>query len=447
MNILLLEPRVKAIAPNIALMKWARWCQQNGHKYRYVRGIIKEEWFKKEKFIPDKIYMSCIFSYYSERYEKTIEYYFGVFPEAEIIVGGVFPTLYESWFYDKKRSWVKRNKQDKRIDSGFGFEIFDTYKLTTKPGLAEEIENITPLYNVEIESEDKLYPRNKIVLYASRGCTNKCGYCAVPRLEGDMKSFKTIREMVETGKKELSGANSVVLYDNNFTEHEYLDDIVSELVEIDLPVDIHGLHVEAFTEKQAKQFERLKWGAQGEHGTAYLRFSFDWVKYRPAVEKAYDIYMNHDIKAGFFCYMLFNWIDDPIDFWNRIVACQEIVNKYEKGKPIFLFPQRYEPFKPKSKDKTQQGLKRNQYVSPKWETFAGKKWGNDCSGADLVRGITRMYTWVHGFLSVTKSKNLFNWIGADCNLFLENAKRMGTEKDFRLDKKLGKYNPTIECEI
>ena len=74
-------------------------------------------------------------------------------------------------------------------------------------------------------------------------------------------------------------AKSIVLYDNNFTEHKYFDQIVDELVESGLPCDIHGLHVDSFTRHHAKRFAELKWCAQGENGTPYLRFSFDKVKY------------------------------------------------------------------------------------------------------------------------------------------------------------------------
>ena len=35
-----------------------------------------------------------------------------------------------------------------------------------------------------------------------------------------------------------------------------------------------------------------------------------------------------------------------------------------------------------------------------------------------------MYTWIHGFLPVTKSENLFNWIGKDCEEFLERVMEM-----------------------
>ena len=40
MKFLLVEPKVKAKAPNIALMKWARWCENNKYECVYVRGKV-----------------------------------------------------------------------------------------------------------------------------------------------------------------------------------------------------------------------------------------------------------------------------------------------------------------------------------------------------------------------------------------------------------------------
>ena len=397
MKYLLLEPAVKSIAPNIALMKWARWCENEGYEYQYVRGIVKPN------ITPDIIFMSCIFSYYSKKYEKTIDYYLKLYPYAKIIVGGVFPTLNPKWF--NKPKWLGNPLLgiDQRVE--------------TYCGLHHDIENLNPKYDVNIldEAEGKRtqYPRDKIVLYASRGCTNKCGYCAVPKLEGGMSSFKTISSMLETGIKEIPNPSSVVLYDNNFTEHEYFDNIVDELRDFGLPVDIHGLHVSSFTEHQAKRFAELKWGAQGKKGTAYLRFSFDWLKYYNDIDKALGYTVKYNIKAAFFCYLLFNWIDSPDDFWKRIVLSQELTEKH--GKTIFLFPQRFEPF---------MSLDRNKHI--------GKKWNND-----LVRGVTKMYTFLHGFIPTTKTRNTFNWIGHTKEEFFDNAIKMATVKNYKLVKKSG----------
>jgi len=406
---MLLEPKVKSIAPNIALMKWARWCENNNHEYQYVRGIAKPN------INPDVILMSCIFSYYSKRYEQTIDYYLKLFPKAKIIVGGVFPTLNPKWF--EKSKWIG--------SSNPFFNMNDEKRVETYCGLHPDIENLTPKYNVSILDEDEgkrtQYPRNKIVLYASRGCTNKCGYCAVPTLEGDMKPLLSIKESLKVGKKEIENPVSVVLYDNNFTEHQYFDQIVDELVECGLPVDIHGLHVSSFTEHQAKRFSELKWGAQGQKGTAYLRFSFDWVKYYKHIDRALGYVSKYNIKAAFFCYLLFNWYDKPSDFWKRIVLSQELTEKHKRT--IFLFPQGFEPF---------MALKRNSYI--------GKYWTED-----LVRGTVKLYTFMHGFIPTTTSRNIFNWIGHTEEEFFDNAIKMATIKNYKLKKKT--INPPTVKEL
>lgn len=394
MKYLIVEPKVKAIAPNIALMKWARWCEDNGHEYQYVRGEVDPD------ITPDIILVSLIFTYYSKRYEKTIDYYLNKFQNAKVIVGGVFPTLNPEWF--NKPKW----RNDPFFDVRDRLEVYQ--------GTSPYIENITPKYNVNILSEDDdPYDRSRIVLYASRGCTNKCAYCAVPRLEGSMKSFESIKDMLYIAREDIPDAKGVVLYDNNFTEHEYFDNIVDELKEFGLPVDIHGLHVDAFTRHHAERFAELSWKSQGRSEfttSAYLRFSFDKIQYADNVRRALGYVVDAGVKAEFFCYMLYNWIDSPDDFWERLMIAQDIVD--DKGKTLFLFPQRYEPFG---------ALERNKYI--------GKKWTKE-----LVIGISRMQTFIHGFFSVTPSRNLFNWIGHTKEEFLDRVYKMGTDSSYKLEK-------------
>jgi hypothetical protein len=274
--------------------------------------------------------------------------------------------------------------------------------------MCEEIENLIPKYNVDILYEDDkcIYDSmNTIVLYASRGCVNHCGYCAVPRLEGEMKSYRTIKHILESAKEEMPDAKSIVLYDNNFTEHEYFDNIVDELIEFGLPVDIHGLHVDSFTKHHAKRFAELKWQAQSETGTAYLRFSFDKLKYAANVQQALQYVSDANVKAAFFCYMLFNWIDSPKDFWLRIQIAQRIVDSV--GKTIFLFPQRYEPFT---------SLKRNSYIGTKWTD-------------ETVRGLTKLYTYFgHGFIPITQSRNIYRYIGTTYDDFYNKINYIGSGK-------------------
>lgn len=397
MKYLLIEPAINSKAYNIALMKYARWCEINGHEYQYIRGIVKSD------IIPNKILMSCVFTYYSKRVETTINYYLKKFPQSKIKVGGVFPTLDSEWFNNRWNTLF-----EKRIE--------------IHKGIDPTIENLIPKWNVKVKDEDLFKSKDaieraksrqdSIVMYSSRGCVNKCGYCCVPKLEGKMRSFPSIKEYIDTAKEELPNAKSIVLYDNNFTEHEYFFDICDELIESGLPVDIHGLHVDAFTEDKAEKFSEMTFGAQGkEDSTPYLRFSFDKIKYRDNIHKALKLVDKYDIKATFFCYVLFNWIDTPMDFWKRIVYTQEMVD--DVGRSIYLFPQRYEPFA---------ALEKNKYIGKHWTEKRAK-------------GLKRMVTFLHGFLPISTSHNIYNWIGRCYDEFIERVEYMGSSSGTRLIKK------------
>ena len=378
---LLVEPKIKAVAPNIALMKFSRWCELQGHEYQYVRGIVYP------KIKPDEILMSCVFSYHSRLYEETINHYLRLFPDAKITVGGVFPTLNSDWF----QKW--------------------NGAVSVHKGLCAEIEDVPPKYDLNVQSEDENpYPRDKIVLYASRGCPNKCRFCCVSKLEGGMKPYKSISGMLNAAN--MPYASSVVLFDNNFTSHPFFDTIVDELVDFGLPVDIHGLHAGSFTRHQAKRFSELKWGSQqGNSNTPYLRFSFDRIKYAKDIRKALRYVVDYDIKATFLCYLLYNWTDSQDDFWNRIQIAQQIVD--DVGETIQLFPMRYEPLN---------GLERRQYI--------GKHWNND-----LLKGIDRTFENTHRFITISRSKVLYDYIGHTKDEFFQNIYKMGTNYKYEIEKK------------
>jgi radical SAM superfamily enzyme YgiQ (UPF0313 family) len=72
------------------------------------------------------------------------------------------------------------------------------------------------------------------IMFATRGCTRKCAFCAVPRLEG-----KTQGSVERAGDLVDPRHRKVVLSDNNILGVPHWQDIVEELRELGLEVDFN----------------------------------------------------------------------------------------------------------------------------------------------------------------------------------------------------------------
>ncbi|HID70026.1 MAG TPA: hypothetical protein EYP35_06095, partial [Desulfobacterales bacterium] len=184
---LLIDP-MRAKFTNLALMKLARWCEVNDYEYEYLKGTEETltyyrmvngkrlEQITKQDIIPiiepGKIFMSCVFSYNSQQYQKVYNYYSKMFPDVPWLIGGAFPTNCPDWFRD--------NMPNAEIHKG----------------LYEPIERLIPKYAIEPDQQT-------IILHSSRGCPQSCSYCGVPKIEGKMQSYPSIKEYLEAGKAEL----------------------------------------------------------------------------------------------------------------------------------------------------------------------------------------------------------------------------------------------------
>jgi hypothetical protein len=106
---------------------------------------------------------------------------------------------------------------------------------------------------------------------------------------------------------------------------------------------------------------------------------------------------------------LYNFTDSPDDFWRRIVETQNIVCKV--GRPIVLFPQRYDPLN---------SLKKHQYIGPKWTD-------------EMLRGLKLLYTKSgRNFITINKTANTYRWFCFKKEDFFDKLKRIG--KGTKIDK-------------
>ncbi|MBN4062796.1 hypothetical protein JYT99_01805 [bacterium AH-315-E09] len=70
--------------------------------------------------------------------------------------------------------------------------------------------------------------------YTTRGCINKCSFCAVPKIEGELIYSNNIKEQINSIKANFGDKKNLLLLDNNILALEYseIKKIVYDLVEL-----------------------------------------------------------------------------------------------------------------------------------------------------------------------------------------------------------------------
>lgn len=213
MKVLLIDTDGKI--PNLALMKLSSWHKQNGDNV-----------FLGQCNKPDKVYISTLFTWNRPAVEELLK----VYPEAE--VGGT------GWDLGKNLpEEIEAMKPD-----------FDLY----------HVEDILPRIRGGISKKESKIKKAETIInagigFTSRGCIRNCGFCFVPRKEGEFRQVAEIRDLLNPRSKVL------ILLDNNLTADP---DVLGKLQEIkkrDLTVDItQGIDVRLVTPEIAKAISEVK---------------------------------------------------------------------------------------------------------------------------------------------------------------------------------------------
>jgi len=305
MKVLLVEPkkskRYHTQYPPLGLLKLAAYHRNQGDQVKFVRG------FDTDGFVPDKIYITSLFTYAWEPVHEVINYYLQKYRKAEIIVGGIYASLCEE-------------------------HLRETFKdrIAIYKGIFEEVEDVLPDYS--------LVPAWKAsIVFATRGCIRKCAFCSVNQLEPVFKPKKSIKHLIYPGHRKI------IFWDNNILASPYWKDIFSELEELNLEVDFNqGLDARLINQEVISALKKLK--------LPTIRLAYDSSSIRPYLKRAIDLLAeNGTNKRDIIVYCLYNYSDSPQDFLNRI---QDLLDW-----GVVSYPMRYEPIEPGPK---------NNYVSPNW---------------------------------------------------------------------------------
>ncbi|MEJ2251891.1 MAG: hypothetical protein P8Y97_19810 [Candidatus Lokiarchaeota archaeon] len=163
---------------------------KNHHDFLPIGQISK-------KRIPHQILITSYFTYWSKYVKETVSYYRNIYPEAKIIVGGIYASLMPD-----------HCKEYTGCD-----EIYI--------GVHQEAEKCKPAYHyLEKHYGFKDYQ----ILHTSRGCIRKCGFCGVYKIEPEFTFKKSIKNEIVSRK--------LIFYDNNLLANPNIEEILRELVSL-----------------------------------------------------------------------------------------------------------------------------------------------------------------------------------------------------------------------
>jgi hypothetical protein len=315
MNILLVEPEYYTQYPPLGLLKIASFHRSYGDRVQLVRGFQETL-----DFIPDIIKITSLFTYAWKPVHKIIEQYHSVFPNARMIVGG----LYASIMPDRLR------------------KVYPFIEVHV--GLFEESEQYIPSYDL-LKNVDKWKDWKKTILFTSRGCIRKCPFCIVPQLEGQIRqAVDDIRDFIHPSHKE------VIIWDNNFLASPDWEKNLLILAESGLKIDFNqGLDARLINEENANLISELR--------TPLIRMAYDFKDEYPFVEKAVNLFESAGLrKKNMLFYSLYNFYnpvscsgDTPEDFFDIITDIAKL--------GCVSYPMRYEP---------STALEKNKFISPFW---------------------------------------------------------------------------------
>ena len=185
---------------------------------------------------------------------------------------------------------------------------------------------------------------NASIGYMTKGCPNRCPYCAVPRLEPEFVPFIPLEKQIDPNKKDL------ILLDNNVLASPEFPRIVEEIKKYGFHkgamlgdarryVDFNqGVDARLLTEEKMELLSNLP--------LKPLRIAFDNIKF----EKLYIDKIRLAYKCGIrhlSNFILFNYDDTPEDFYRRLQINIEL--NEELGLSIFSFPMKYVPLDAKDR--------------------------------------------------------------------------------------------------
>lgn len=181
----------------------------------YRKYFYKKEYLNNPKW--DRVCITTLFTFYWEKTIKTINDFKQLCKDSnEVKVGGIAASLLSKEMEGETGIMPHIGLLDKGGEYDDNNIIIDTLPLD---------------YSILNEIDYK-YPENEgYYAYMTRGCVNRCSFCAVPQLEPIFNGFISIKEQIKYISDKFGEKRNLLLLDNNVLASEYFDDIIDEIKE------------------------------------------------------------------------------------------------------------------------------------------------------------------------------------------------------------------------
>ena len=176
---------------------------------KYLNG----EYFKMHEW--NRVLVTTLFTFYADITIETIKFAQRLEPE-EIEVGGIMASVVPD--YIQKETGIAPTTGVLAVN-----KIFDD-----KP-ISELIDNLPLDYSILEEIDYRFPAEDAFFGHTTRGCPNKCAFCAVPVLEPEYQSFRSLKDKLAYERKMFGERPNLLLMDNNVFASERFKDIIAEI--------------------------------------------------------------------------------------------------------------------------------------------------------------------------------------------------------------------------
>lgn len=246
MNIGLLA--VDSTYPNLALMKISAYHKASGDNVEWYNPLCRY----------DKVYMTKVFSFTPD---------YGYYVNAKEIEQG-----------------------------GTGYDLHKA--------LPDNIDQLQPDYSIYSSIDSKM-----AYGFLTRGCSNRCKWCVVPKKEGNIRPYMDVKEIA------IEGRTNLILMDNNVLASDYGLEQIEKIVRLGLRVDFNqGLDARLVTDDVALLLAKVKWIKR-------IRFGCDTPGQITEVERAARLIDKHGYMGEYFLYCILMEFEESfyrVNYWKGV---------------------------------------------------------------------------------------------------------------------------------